>query len=126
MNKEMKIYKVQLYDGTDNNHYYAVSDINAIFERKFNYDIKNVLLISNTFIGSCNDIEKNKKLYRISISNNKTYFIVATDIKEAYKSAYVSIGGDIVYLNSIEYIAPIKYIKSFVEIDNEVEDMRIG
>lgn len=126
MNKEMKIYKVQLYDGTDNNYYYVVSDINAIFERKFNYDIKNVLLISNTFIGSCNDIEKNKKLYRISISNNKTYFIVATDIKLAYNSAYISIGGDMAYLNSIEYIAPIRYIRSFNEIDNEVEAMRIG
>lgn len=126
MNKEMKIYKVQLYDGTDNNHYYVVSDINAIFERKFNYDIKNVLLISDTFIGSCNDIEKNKKLYRISISHNKTYFVIGTDIKEAYKSAYVSIGCDMAYLNSIEYIAPIHYIKSLYEISDEIEDMRIG
>lgn len=126
MNKKKKIYKVQLYDGTDNNYYYVVSDINAIFERKFNYDIKNVLLISNTFIGSCNDIEKNKKLYRISISNDKTYFIIATDIKEAYKSAYVSVVGSMDYLNSIEYIAPIKYIKSWSEIDDDIENMRIG
>ena len=32
-----KIYKVQLCDGGHNDYYYAASDINAIFERKFNY-----------------------------------------------------------------------------------------
>ena len=36
-----KIYKVQLCDGGHNDYYYAASDVNAIFERKFNYKEKN-------------------------------------------------------------------------------------
>ena len=37
-----KIYKVQLCDGGHNDYYYAASDINAIFERKFNYIEKSI------------------------------------------------------------------------------------
>ena len=49
MNNEMntKIYKVQLCNGTNDAYYYAASDINAIFERKFNYKEKSVELLND-------------------------------------------------------------------------------
>ena len=50
-----KIYKVQLCDGGHNDYYYAASDINAIFERKFNYIEKSVELLNDEFIGTCDD-----------------------------------------------------------------------
>ena len=61
-----KIYKVQLCDGGHNDYYYAASDINAIFERKFNYKEKSVELLNDEFIGACD--EKNKKLFYVSLT----------------------------------------------------------
>ena len=50
----------------------------------------------------------------------------ANDMKEAYKLLYVDIGDRIRFFNSIDYIAPVQYVRSFMEIDDEVEAMRIG
>ena len=124
MNK--KIYKVQLYDGTNNNHYYVASDINAIFERKFNYREKSVELLDNEFIGTCDEHDRDKKLFYTTLTSESSFYIIANDMKEAYNMLCIDIGDRIRFFNGIDYIAPIQYVRSFREIDDEVEDMRIG
>lgn len=129
MNKKKKIYKVQFYDGTANNHYYVASDINAIFELKFDYkekSAKSVELLDGEFIGTCDENDRDKKLFYATLSTDSSFYIIANDMKDAYKLLYVNIGDMIKFFNSIDYIAPIRYIRSFMEIDNEVESMRIG
>ena len=124
MNK--KIYKVQLYDGTNNNHYYVASDINAIFERKFNYKEQSVELIDDEFIGTCDENERDKKLFYATLTSESSFYIIANDMKEAYKLLHTFINDRIRFFNSIDYIAPVQYVRSFREIDDEVEAMRIG
>ena len=48
--------------------------------------------------------------------------IVNKDVEEALSN----IGDEIKFFDSIVYIAPIQYVKSFMELDNEFETMRIG
>ena len=122
-----KIYKVQLCDGGHNDYYYAASDINAIFERKFNYKEKSVELIADEFIGTCDDPKQ--KLFYVSLTSmtsRRPLYIIANDMKEAYKLLCDNIGDEIQFFDSIVYIAPIQYVKSFRELDNEFETMRIG
>ena len=119
-----KIYKVQLCDGQYNYYYYAASDINAIFERKFNYREKSVELLNDEFIGTCDD--PNQKLFYVSLTSRRPLYIIANDMKEAYKLLCDNIGDEIQFFDSIVYIAPIQYVKSFMELDNEFETMRIG
>lgn len=122
-----KIYKVQLCDGGHNDYYYAASDINAIFERKFNYIEKSVELIADEFIGIC-DGPKQKLFYvsLTSMTSRRPLYIIANDMKEAYNLLCDNIGDEIQFFDSIVYIAPIQYVKSFRELDNEFETMRIG
>ena len=47
-------------------------------------------------------------------------------MKEAYNLLCDNIGDEIKLFDSIVYIAPIQYVKSFRELDNEFETMRIG
>ena len=47
-------------------------------------------------------------------------------MKEAYKLLCDNIENEIQFFDSIVYIAPIQYVKSFRELDNEIETMRIG
>ena len=119
-----KIYKVQLCDGGHNDYYYAASDINAIFERKFNYKEKSVELIADEFIGTCDDSKH--KLFYVSLTSGRSLYIIANDMKEAYNLLCDNIGDEIKFFDSIVYIAPIQYVKSFMELDNEFETMRIG
>ena len=122
-----KIYKVQLCDGGHNDYYYAASDINAIFERKFNYKEKSVELIADEFIGTCDGSKQ--KLFYVSLTSMKSrrpLYIIANDMKEAYNLLCDNIGDEIQFFDSIVYIAPIQYVKSFRELDNEFETMRIG
>ena len=119
-----KIYKVQLCDGEHNDYYYAASDINAIFERKFNYKEKSVELLNDEFIGTF-DGQKQKLFYAL-LSTGRSLYIIANDMKEAYKLLCDNIGDEIKFFNSIVRIAPIQYVKSFRELDNEFETMRIG
>ena len=67
-----------------------------------------------------------KKLFYVTLTSESSFYIVANDMKEAYKLLCVDIGDRIKFFNSIDYIAPIQYVKSFREIDSEVEAMRIG
>ena len=122
-----KIYKVQLCDVGHNDYYYAASDINAIFERKFNYKEKSVELIADEFIGTC-DSPKQKLFYvsLTSMTSRRPLYIIANDMKEAYNLLCDNIGDEIQFFDSIVYIAPIQYVKSFRELDNEFETMRIG
>ena len=124
MNK--KIYKVQFYDGTNNNHYYVVSDINAIFERKFDYKEKIVELLDDKFIGTCEEHEHDKKLFYVTLSSDDSFYIIANNMKDAYKLLCINVGDYIRFFNSIEYIAPIQYIRSFNEIHDDIESLRIG
>ena len=119
-----KIYKVQLCDGGHNDYYYAASDINAIFERKFNYKEKSVELLNDEFIGTCD--ETKHKLFYVSLTSGRSLYIIANDMKEAYDLLCDNIGDEIKFFDSIVYIAPIQYVKSFRELDNEFETMRIG
>ena len=119
-----KIYKVQLRDRVHNNYYYSDSDINAIFERKFNYIEKSVELLNDEFIGTCDDSKH--KLFYVSLTSGRSLYIIANDMKEAYKLLCDNIGDEIKFFDSIVYIAPIQYVKSFMELDNEFETMRIG
>ena len=119
-----KIYKVQLCDGVHNNYYYAASDINAIFERKFNYIEKSVELLNDEFIGTCD--ETKHKLFYVSLTSGRSLYIIANDMKEAYDLLCDNIGNEIQCFVSIVYVAPIQYVKSFRELDNEIETMRIG
>ena len=119
-----KIYKVQLCDGVHNNYYYAASDINAIFERKFNYIEKSVELLNDEFIGTCD--ETKHKLFYVSLTSGLSLYIIANDMKEAYDLLCDNIGNEIQFFVSIVYVAPIQYVKSFRELDNEIETMRIG
>ena len=119
-----KIYKVQLCDRVHNNYYYAASDINAIFERKFNYIEKSVELLNDEFIGTCDDSKH--KLFYVSLTSGRSLYIIANDMKEAYKLLCDNIGNEIQLFDSIVYIAPIQYVKSFRELDNEFDTMRIG
>lgn len=123
-----KIYKVQLCDGGHNDYYYAASDINAIFERKFNYKEKSVELLNDEFIGTF-DGQKQKqkqKLFYVLLSSGRSLYVIANDMKEAYNLLCDNIGDEIQFFNSIVRIAPIQYVKSFRELDNEFETMRIG
>ena len=119
-----KIYKVQLCDGGHNDYYYAASDINAIFERKFNYKEKSVELIADEFIGTCDD--PNQKLFYVSLTSGRSLYVIANDMKEAYNLLCDNIGDEIKFFDSIVRIAPIQYVKSFRELDNEFVTMRIG
>ena len=119
-----KIYKVQLCDEGHNDYYYAASDINAIFERKFNYIEKSVELIADEFIGTCDD--PNQKLFYVSLTSGRSLYIIANDMKDAYNLLCDNIGNEIKFFDSIVRIAPIQYVKSFRELDNEFETMRIG
>lgn len=119
-----KIYKVQLCDGGHNDYYYAASDINAIFERKFNYKEKSVELLNDEFIGTCDG--QNQKLFYVLLSSGRSLYVIANDMKEAYNLLCDNIGDEIQFFNSIVRIAPIQYVKSFSELDNEFETMRIG
>lgn len=119
-----KIYKVQLCDGGHNDYYYAASDINAIFERKFNYKEKSVELLDDEFISTCDD-SKHKLFYAV-LSSGRSLYVIANDMKEAYNLLCDNIGDEIKFFDSIVYIAPIQYVKSFRELDNEFETMRIG
>ena len=122
-----KIYKVQLCDGGHNDYHYAASDINAIFERKFNYKEKSVELLNDEFIGTFD--ESKQKLFYVSLTSmtsRRPLYIIANDMKEAYKLLCDNIGDEIQFFDSIVYIAPIQYVKSFRELDNEFETMRIG
>ena len=119
-----KIYKVQLCDGGHNDYYYAASDINAIFERKFNYKEKSVELLNDEFIGTCDDSKH--KLFYASLTSGRSLYVIANDMKEAYNLLCDNIGDEIKFFDSIVYIAPIQYVKSFRELDNEFETMRIG
>ena len=119
-----KIYKVQLCDGVHNNYYYEASDINAIFERKFNYIEKSVELLNDEFIGTCDETQH--KLFYVSLTSGRSLYIIANDMKEAYDLLCDNIGNEIQCFISIVYVAPIQYVKSFRELDNEIETMRIG
>ena len=119
-----KIYKVQLCNGTNDAYYYAASDINAIFERKFNYREKSVELLNDEFIGTCDGSKH--KLFYVSLASGRSLYIIANDMKEAYNLLCDNIGDEIQFFNGIAYIAPIQYVKSFRELDNEFETMRIG
>ena len=119
-----KIYKVQLCDGGHNDYYYAASDINAIFERKFNYKEKSVELLNDEFIGTFD--ESKQKLFYVSLTAGRSLYVIANDMKEAYNLLCDNIGDEIQFFDSIVYIAPIQYVKSFRELDNEFETMRIG
>ena len=119
-----KIYKVQLCDGGHNDYYYAASDINAIFERKFNYKGKSVELLNDEFIGTCDG--QNQKLFYVLLSSGRSLYVIANDMKEAYNLLCDNIGDEIKFFNSIVRIAPIQYVKSFRELDNEFETMGIG
>ena len=119
-----KIYKVQLCDGGHNDYYYAASDVNAIFERKFNYREKSVELLNDEFIGTCDGSKH--KLFYVSLASGRSLYIIANDMKEAYNLLCDNIGDEIQFFNGIAYIAPIQYVKSFRELDNEFETMRIG
>ena len=119
-----KIYKVQLCDGEHNDYYYAASDINAIFERKFNYKEKSVELLNDEFIGTYDDSKH--KLFYVSLTARRSLYVIANDMKEAYNLLCDNIGDEIKFFDSIVYIAPIQYVKSFRELDNEFETMRIG
>ena len=119
-----KIYKVQLCDGGHNDYYYAASDINAIFERKFNYKEKSVELLNDEFIGTCDGPKQ--KLFYVSLTSGRSLYVIANDMKDAYKLLCDNIGDEIKFFNGIARIAPIQYVKSFRELDNEFETMRIG
>ena len=123
-----KIYKVQLCEGGHNDYYYAASDINAIFERKFNYKEKSVELLNDEFIGTF-DGQKQKqkqKLFYVLLSSGRSLYVIVNDMKEAYNLLCDNIRDEIKFFDSIVYIAPIQYVKSFRELDNEFETMRIG
>ena len=119
-----KIYKVQLCDGGHNDYYYAASDINAIFERKFNYKEKSVELLNDEFIGTFDGPKQ--KLFYVSLTAGRSLYVIANDMKEAYNLLCDNIGDEIKFFDSIVRIAPIQYVKSFRELDNEFETMRIG
>lgn len=126
MNNNNKcLYRVQMCNNLDS-YYYIASDINAIFECKFDYKEKSVEMLDNEFIGTCDEYERDKKLFYVTLTSESSFYIVANDMKEAYKLLCVDIGDRIKFFNSIDYIAPIQYVKSFREIDSEVEAMRIG
>ena len=119
------LYRLQLCNSTDS-YYYLASDIDAIFERKFDYKPKSIELIDDEFIGTCDEYDKDKKLFYASLTTESIFYIIANDMKEAYKLLRSKICDRIRFFNNIEYIAPIQYVKSFREIDDEVEAMRIG
>ena len=119
-----KIYKVQLCDGGHNDYYYAASDINAIFLFLFNYKEKSVELLSDEFIGTFDGPKQ--KLFYASLTSGRSLYVIANDMKEAYNLLCDNIGDEIKFFDSIVYIAPIQYVKSFMELENEFETMRIG
>ena len=124
MNKNKCLYRVQI--SLPANYYYLASDIDAIFERKFDYKTKSVELLDDEFIGTCDEQDRDKKLFYATLTSESSFYIIANDMKEAYKLLCVDIGDRIIFFNSIDYIAPVQYIRSFREIDDEVEAMRIG
>lgn len=125
MNKKVCLYRVQICN-SPNSYYYLASDINAIFERKFDYYLKSVEFLDDELIGICNEHDKDKKLFYVTLTSESSFYIVANDMKEAYKLLHGEIESRICFLNTIDYIAPVQYVKSFQEMDNEVEAMRIG
>ena len=88
-----KIYKVQLCDGGHNDYYYAASDINAIFERKFNYKEKSVELLSDEFIGTFDGPKQ--KLFYASLTSGRSLYVIANDMKEAYNLLCDNVGDEI-------------------------------
>lgn len=125
MNKNKCLYRLQICNVT-NSYYYLATDINAIFERKFDYKTKSVELLDDKFIGTCDEHDKDKKLFYASLTSESSFYIVANDMKEAYKLLYVDIGDRIRFFNSIDYIAPVQYVKSYDELNEEIENIRIG
>ena len=134
MKEGTRIYKVELY-GSPDSIYYLASDINAIFERKFNQRIQNIELVSSLFSypDDFNDNDTDYYLFYIDYeflydkSRNFSKYVVAPTMRDAYNIVYnTKHPKESMVMYSCQCIATINYIKSFDEIDAETEMMRIG
>lgn len=125
MNNKVCLYKVQICNST-NSYYYLATDINAIFERKFDYKTKSVELLGDDFISDGSECIENKNLFMLSLSTQSYIWIIAKDMKDAYKIIYDKMPERIRFFYILEYIAPVQYVKSYDELNEEIENIRIG
>ena len=116
-----KIYKVQLCDGGHNDYYYAASDVNAIFERKFNYKEKSVELLNDEFIGTFD--ESKQKLFYVSLTAGRSLYVIANDMKEAYNLLCDNIGDEDLEFKKGDRIAQGVLALSPKGIFNQVDDI---
>lgn len=134
MKDNTRIYSVNLF-GTPDTYYYLASDVNAIFERRFNERVESVTLVDSLFktYEGFNDYDTNCYLFIIDYEliydkiRDRRKYVIAPTMKEAFETVSKEIvGKEKIVLINCQCIAPINYIKSFRELDDEVEAIRIG
>ena len=134
MKADTRIYRVELF-GSPDSVYYMASDINAVFERGYHQRVKRVELVSSLFevYNDFNDKDTNCFLFDVDYTltydkiRDRSTFIIAPTMKDAYNVIYnKKEPKENLVIQNIVCVAPINYVKSYREMDDEVEAMRIG
>ena len=121
-----RLWKIETLDkdGTSTIGYYAVTDVNAIFE--FDKEILHIeRIVVNAWDSEFSNSEnKNKfKLFFVEYNNTiRKAFFVSDDISKCSKIMDI----DNIVIDDLKYIADVTYKQSHAEIGRDLDIMSIG